>query len=240
MEQKDPQSTRLLRQWPLQPANISQYFSVPSTHLVHDPNNSLVLGDVITLHKLRVSTIVHHVVGDLVTPFGKPASDRPPIPTADERLAIYKQKRFAKLHRRALRRRAATGNAEAIKELRSMGLDPGKGVEAGKGETANTQKGIGKKRIPTPGAILGNQGQKLPEGILPGGKHEVGPINVRARENRSKADIMARRAEENLMEAEVKDQQLAEQDLEGESAVGARQSNVRREGVKENPYGKRG
>jgi hypothetical protein len=122
-----------------------------------------------------------------------------------------------------------------------MGLDPGKGVETGKGETANTQKGIGKNRTPTPedGAILGKKGQKLPRGVLPGGKHEVGPINARANENRSKAEKLAKKAEGNLMEAEVKDQELAEQGLEGESLV-ARQSNVRREGVKENPYGKRG
>ena len=64
-----------------------------------------------------------------------------------------------------------------------MGLDPGKGVEVGKGETANLQRGVGKVRTPGKGAILGRKGQKLPEGVLPGRKAEVGGINDRAKRN---------------------------------------------------------
>jgi small subunit ribosomal protein S17 len=89
----------------------AQYFSRPTNHLVHDPNNSLIAGDVVELHRLRVSTIVHHVVASIVTPFGRPISDRPPIPTPDERLAKYKEHRFAKLHRRELRQKAMDGDA---------------------------------------------------------------------------------------------------------------------------------
>lgn len=147
-------------------ANRGQYFASYTQHLVHDPNNSLVVGDVIQMHRLKVSSQVFHVVGAITAPFGKPISERPPIPTPDERLETYKRKRFAKLERRSLRREAAMGHADAIKQLQAMGLDPGKGVEAGKGETANVQRNVGRKRNPTNknGGIVGSKGQKLPHG----------------------------------------------------------------------------
>ena len=179
-----------------------------------------MIGDVVNLHRLRVSTAVHHVVASIVAPFGTPISERPPIPTADDRLATYKAKRFAKLHRRSLRREAAKGDADAIKELREMGLDPGKRVEAGKGETANVQEGVGKKRTPSKGAILGEKGQKLPEGVLPGGKHEVGAIDERATGNKRSAMRKEERAEENLREAKAMREELAKQGLRSEEVVG--------------------
>lgn len=189
----------------------SQYFADHTNHLVHDPNNSLLAGDVVELHRLRVSTVVHHVVADIVTPFGKPIRERPPVPTADERLAAYKKKRFAKLTRRFLRLEAAKGNAEAIGELKSMGLDPGHNAEAGKGQKAGLQPHVGKTRDSGKGAILGAKGQKLPKGVLPGGKHEVGRIDERARHNKGRATKLDRKAQENLLEAEEKGRGLEQQ-----------------------------
>ena len=187
---------------------------------MHDPNNSLVVGDVIQLHRLKVSSQVHHVVGAITAPFGKPISERPPIPTPDERLSKYKEKRFAKLERRALRQQAADGNAEAIKKLQSMGLDPGKGAEAGKGKDANVQKEVGKKRNPTGGpGILGKKGQKLPEHVLPGGKHEVGKIDERAKQNKESAIKMSGQAEANLLEAKEKSEDLGAQGLSADEEV---------------------
>ena len=61
--------------------NILQYFADHENHLVHDPNNSLNQGDVIKMHRLKVSTAVHHVVASIVTPFGTPIESLPPIPT---------------------------------------------------------------------------------------------------------------------------------------------------------------
>lgn len=163
---------------------------------------------------------MHHVVGAITAPFGKPISERPPIPTGDERLAKYKEKRFAKLERRALRQQAADGDAEAIKKLQAMGLDPGKGVEAGKGKDANVQKEVGKKRNPTGGpGILGNKGQKLPEHVLPGGKHEVGKIDERAKQNKESAMKMNERAEANLLEAKEKSEELGKDGLSADSIV---------------------
>ena len=200
-------------------ANESQYFESYTQHLVHDPNNSLIVGDVIQLHRLRVSKRVHHVVGRITAPFGKPIQDRPPIPTPDERLAQYKKERFAKLERRALRRKAAMGDAEAIEQLRSMGLDPGKNVAPGKGEKAGVQEGVGKKRTPTSGAILGSKGQKLPEGVLPGGKHEVGKINERSKQNKESATKLNEQAEANLLEAKEKADELKEEGLSADGEL---------------------
>lgn len=171
------------------------------------------------LHRLRVSAAVHHVVANIVSPFGKPIAERPPVPTADERLSKYKEQRFAKLHRRSLRREAAKGNPEAIRELRQMGLDPGKGVEPLKGETANLQQGVGKVRTPTKGAIRGAKGQKLPEGVLPGGKAEVGKINKRAQQNKDKAMKFEEQAESNILEAKEKGEKLEQGGIETDTDV---------------------
>ena len=162
---------------------------------------------------------MHHVVAKIISPFGTPVEQRPPVLNADERLAKYKEKRFAKLHRRSLRRQAAMGEPAAIRELRGMGLDPGKGVEAFKGETANVQKGVGKVRTPSKGAILGSKGQKLPEGVLPGGKHEVGKINERAERNKGKAMKMKKQAEKNILEAKEKDEELEKRGLASDSVL---------------------
>ena len=196
----------------------SKYFNAPTTHLVHDPNNSLITGDVVSLHRLKVSKTVHHVVANIVTPFSKPIAERPPIPTADERLAKYKEHRFAKLERRNLRRRAAQGDVDAIQALKDMGLDPGHNVAPGKGETFGLQPNIGKTRDSGKGAIRGEKGQKLPKGVLPGGKHEVGKIDERARHNKGQAMRMNEKAEENLMEAKEKGEELEERGVGADPA----------------------
>ncbi|KAK0841980.1 hypothetical protein LTS02_016654 [Friedmanniomyces endolithicus] len=161
---------------------IGKYFADHTNHLVHDPNDSLVLGDVIELHRLRVSKAVHHVVGELITPFGVPLSERPAIPTADDRLAAYKKKRFAKLGRRELRREAAKGDVEALAKLKAMGL-----VEMVKGK-----KGDGRS------AVSGQKGQKGGKGVLAGGKKSDEP----APGSKEKAQRMAEKAEANALEAE--------------------------------------
>ena len=162
---------------------------------------------------------MHHVVAELITPHTTPVEERPPIPTADERLAKYKEKRFAKLERRTLRREAAKGTPSAIAELEDRGLDPGMGVEEGKGETANLETGTGKKRTPNKGAILGKKGQKLPHGVLPGGKEEVGPINERASKNKGRAMAFEKQIQENVQEAMVKEDELQARGLSGGSVI---------------------
>lgn len=98
---------------------IKKYYRADQNHLVHDPNNSLITGDVVELHRLKVSTQVEHVVSKIVSPFGNDSIEsRPPVPTPEERLATYKRKRFIKLERRSLRERAANGVESAIQQLK--------------------------------------------------------------------------------------------------------------------------
>lgn len=183
-------------------------FHSADQHLVHDPNNSLITGDVVELHRLHVSRRVRHVVASVVAPFGTPLDARPPIPTPDDRLAAYKESRFKKFKRRELRAKAAEGDAQAIQALKDMGLDPGDGAEPGVGKT-DTGKG----------SQLGAKGQKLPSKVLPDGTHEVGRINDRALKNKRKAMKRDVQAQENLLEAKDKGESLEERNLGTESLV---------------------
>ncbi|KAF7197328.1 37S ribosomal protein S17, mitochondrial [Pseudocercospora fuligena] len=198
---------------------IKKYYRHDINHLVHDPNDSLTTGDVVELHRLKVSKQVEHVVARIISPFGKPVEERPPVPTPEERLADYKAKRMVKLRRRELRIRAGEGDAEAIQKLKEMGHDPGAGAKPGVGRKDNVQQNVGKSRTPSSGAILGSQGQKLPEGVLPGGKEEVGKINERAQHNKGKAMKFDAKAEERILEAQEKDQELAKEGLTSDSAL---------------------
>ncbi|KAI5364047.1 Putative ribosomal protein S17/S11 [Septoria linicola] len=199
--------------------SIKKYYRADQNHLVHDPNNSLLTGDVVELHRLRVSTQIQHVVSKIVSPFGSSIESRPPIPSPEERLAAYKQKRFVKLERRDLRRQAADGVEDAIQRLREMGLDPGAGAKAGVGRRENVPRLLRAERTPKSGAVLGEKGQKLPEGVLPGGLHETGKVNDRSSHNAQKAAKFEGKAKENLVEADIKTDELARKDLASDSAL---------------------
>lgn len=155
----------------------------------------------------------------IVSPFGDSIESRPPIPSPEERLATYKQKRFIKLERRILRKRAASGVEDAIQQLKDMGLDPGAGAKAGVSKKENVPKALRKETTPKDGAVLGEKGQKLPEGVLPGGTHEVGDINDRSLHNSGKARKFEEKTIENLAEAEEKSEELARKGLASDSAL---------------------
>lgn len=123
-------------------------------------------------------------------PFGTPITQRPPIPSAGESEAAYNAKRHDKKERRSLRRAAAQGSESAIAKLEAMEVEAGQGVKAGKGEKGAKKAGL-----------LGNKGQKLPKGVLPGGKHAVGKIDERAKHNKEQAMKRNEKAEKNLLEA---------------------------------------
>jgi small subunit ribosomal protein S17 len=88
---------------------------VPSYHLVHDPNNSVRQGDVISIAAgWRASKDVRHIVRHIVAPYGPPIDERPAVPTEQELYETYAAKREAKLARRTARdeERAAAQEAE--------------------------------------------------------------------------------------------------------------------------------
>lgn len=124
-----------------------QFFDDPKTHLVHDPNNSLRLGDVVAITPgWRVSKSKRHVVKHIIAPgSGVPIEVRPPIPTEEERYAELEADRLAKLERRGINKLAEraekqVGLAELIlrkarKEValrtRLMGIGAAEGKEGG-------------------------------------------------------------------------------------------------------------
>jgi small subunit ribosomal protein S17 len=167
-----------------------QHFKDHSDHLVHDPKSSLNIGDVVALRPFRAAKHVHHVVSEILVPFGTPITQRPLVPSEGESEAAYNTKRHSKLERRSLRRAAAQGSESAIAKLQALEVEAGQGVAAGKGEKGARKAGQ-----------MGNKGQKLPKGVLPGGKHAVGKIDERAKHNKEQAAKRNEKAEKNLLEA---------------------------------------
>lgn len=151
------------------------------------------------MHRLKVSSRVFHVVGAITAPFGKPISERPPVPAPHERLATYKQKRFAKLERRALRQDASEGDAKAIKKLQSMGLDTGNVAATG-------QKKEDGKRDP-----VGNIDKRARRN-----KESAMKMNEQAEANLLEADRKAEELKEEGLSAEA---ELPRKSSVGESQV---------------------
>ncbi|KAL2137959.1 hypothetical protein VTI28DRAFT_7760 [Corynascus sepedonium] len=87
---------------------LKKFFDDPKTHLVHDPNNSLRLGDVVAITPgWRVSKTKRHVVKHIIAPgSGVPLGDRPPVPTEEERHAERAARRAAKDERRSVKKLA--------------------------------------------------------------------------------------------------------------------------------------
>ncbi|RDA89704.1 hypothetical protein CP533_6801 [Ophiocordyceps camponoti-saundersi (nom. inval.)] len=84
---------------------INKWFSSPKHFLVHDPKSSLRTGDVVSIVPgWPTSKHKRHVVKQIIAPFGTPISERPPIPTSEERIAEREAKKAAKDKRRAAKR----------------------------------------------------------------------------------------------------------------------------------------
>lgn len=80
-----------------------QYFNKPQAYLVHDPNDSLRTGDVVSISPgWRMSKNKRHVVNRIIAPAQVPIEERPPVPTQEERWAWALAKRAAKDERRAV------------------------------------------------------------------------------------------------------------------------------------------
>lgn len=76
--------------------------------MVHDPNNSIRQGDVISIAGgWRTSTSKRHVVRHIIAPYGEPIDARPPVPSQEELTAAYLAERVEKLKRRQAAQEAA-------------------------------------------------------------------------------------------------------------------------------------
>ncbi|KAK8178336.1 hypothetical protein BC567DRAFT_225364 [Phyllosticta citribraziliensis] len=94
--------------------HIKKYFPAPYHVLCSDPTQSVNEGDVIQLRNgFRTSRTIRHVVTSIVSPFGTPITERPPIPTEEERQA---QLRYERLKRDI--KQAANGRTAPNQRLR--------------------------------------------------------------------------------------------------------------------------
>ncbi|KAK4228141.1 hypothetical protein QBC38DRAFT_362640 [Podospora fimiseda] len=102
---------------------IKKHFNAPKTHLVHDPLNSLRLGDVVSITPgFRTSKDKRHVVKHIIAPgSGTPITARPPIPTWEELHAEKEAKRAKKLERRSLRQSVEVAETKYEKIKKEVG-----------------------------------------------------------------------------------------------------------------------
>ncbi|KAG6988067.1 hypothetical protein FocnCong_v002965 [Fusarium oxysporum f. sp. conglutinans] len=84
---------------------VNKWFADPKHYLVHDPNSSLRTGDVVSIVPgWPTSQHKRHVIKHIIAPYGTPITERPPVPTLEERIADYEAKKAKKDERRAARR----------------------------------------------------------------------------------------------------------------------------------------
>ncbi|KAI5919702.1 nucleic acid-binding protein [Camillea tinctor] len=114
---------------------VRKYFKQPQCKLVHDPRNSVRLGDVVAITpSWRVSRHVRHVIKHIIAPFGEPIEARPAVPTLEERVAERAEKRARKDERRkVIKDERARVRAEARAEhiARKEAKKKGKLIAAG-------------------------------------------------------------------------------------------------------------
>jgi len=90
-------------------SKIKKYYDSPYHLLVNDPTRACFVGDVIKVRSgWRVSKHVHHVVTEIVAPFGPPLHERPKLLTEAERVQQRAEQRKAKDERQAERGRAVS------------------------------------------------------------------------------------------------------------------------------------
>lgn len=97
-----------------------QNFQHFERHLVHDPNDSLRTGDIVSISSgWRTSKTKRHVVNRIIAPWGPPIDQRPPVPTPQERDAAHAADRAKKLARKELRQRAEAMERAVAKAQRA-------------------------------------------------------------------------------------------------------------------------
>ena len=175
--------------------HLRKDFYKPVHFLVHDENDSILEGDVITTARSRHSRHVHHTLDSIIAPFGKPIEARPKVLSAEERQALYDEKRKAKVLRRASRH-----VGKATKEARIKGWTFVRDTE--QKETPKDDLG----RSPLPGGLhrFGGKGE--------GGLHKEsveGSRKVRKRFEKGRQHELEREEIENTPSEEIARERLA-------------------------------
>ncbi|KAH7245884.1 related to ribosomal protein [Fusarium torulosum] len=99
---------------------VNKWFADPKHYLVHDPNTSLRTGDVVSIVPgWPTSQHKRHVIKHIIAPYGTPITERPPVPTLEERIADREAKKAAKDERRAARRQEEESKIQEEKRLQN-------------------------------------------------------------------------------------------------------------------------
>ncbi|KAH6955011.1 hypothetical protein FAVG1_05443 [Fusarium avenaceum] len=99
---------------------VNKWFADPKHYLVHDPNTSLRTGDVVSIVPgWPTSQHKRHVIKHIIAPYGTPITERPPVPTLEERIADREAKKAAKDERRAARRHEEESKIQEEKRLQN-------------------------------------------------------------------------------------------------------------------------
>ncbi|KAK2610360.1 hypothetical protein N8I77_003802 [Diaporthe amygdali] len=100
---------------------VKKNFQSFERHLVHDPNNSLRTGDIVSISSgWRTSKSKRHVVNRIIAPWGPPIEERPPVPTPAEREAAHAAERAKKAERKQLRNHALAMEKAVTKAEKKM------------------------------------------------------------------------------------------------------------------------
>ncbi|KAL9054207.1 MAG: hypothetical protein Q9162_004315 [Coniocarpon cinnabarinum] len=185
--------------------HLRKTFYRPKQFLVHDPNSSLLEGDVITTAPERHSKWVKQTVAAIVAPFGKPIDERPPLYTAQQRAEIADTKRKAKVQRRASR-----GVASAIREARERGWEVETPTVGGWGALHDEAQSAG--GAPKPDRPKDAMGRS----VLPGGRHKFGGkgeggVNKEAAHGAARTSTRLNKAREQEAEREETANQSTEE-----------------------------
>ncbi|KAF1848265.1 nucleic acid-binding protein [Cucurbitaria berberidis CBS 394.84] len=131
-----------------------KHFPSHTTHLVRDPNNSLVEGDIVRITSgYRTSKAIHHVVTSIVAPFGEPVENRPPVLSQTQLDELRVKQRLLKDVRSAERGRQTS--VQRLTQAKKHGLEIPTLEEAMNGLRVHTEN---EKRL-AEGAGKGQSGQ---------------------------------------------------------------------------------
>lgn len=102
------------------PSLTRQNYQHFERYLVHDPNDSLRTGDIVSISSgWRTAKSKRHVVNRIIAPWGPPIEERPPVPTPEEREAAHAAMRAKKVARKQLRAQAVAMERAVAKAQRT-------------------------------------------------------------------------------------------------------------------------
>ena len=105
--------------------SMLKHFVTHKNLLVSDPTDATRTGDVVRIaDEGQVSRRIHHVITEIVAPWGPPVDERPAVLSQEQRQAEKEDKHQRKLERRKASRRSEQGNTIAAEEVKATTSRP--------------------------------------------------------------------------------------------------------------------